>query len=72
MVRGILTGHVMEAVGSEVFSGAQGREIVDETLGQLDTLRHAGRDARHAPQPAPVRAAAESTVGHDRRRRRAA
>ncbi len=36
MVRGILTGHVMEAVGNEVFNGAQGRAIVDETLGQLD------------------------------------
>ena len=37
MVRGMLTGHVMEAVGKEVFSGAQGRAIVDETLRQLDT-----------------------------------
>jgi ABC-2 type transport system permease protein len=37
MVRGILTGHVMEAVGGEVFGGAQGRAIVDETLGQLDS-----------------------------------
>jgi ABC-2 type transport system permease protein len=37
MVRGILTGHVMEAVGKEVFSGSQGRAIVDETLAQLDT-----------------------------------
>jgi ABC-2 type transport system permease protein len=36
MVRGILTGHVMEAVGKEVFGGTQGRAIVDETLGQLD------------------------------------
>jgi ABC-2 type transport system permease protein len=38
MVRGILTGHVVQAVGGEVFGGAQGREIVDETLGQIDTL----------------------------------
>ena len=38
MVRGILTGHVIQAVGGEVFGGAQGREIVDETLGQIDTL----------------------------------
>jgi len=37
MVRGVLTGHVMEAVGKEVFGGAQGRAIVDETLKQLDT-----------------------------------
>ena len=36
MVRGVLTGHVMEAVGKEVFGGAQGRAIVDETLSQLD------------------------------------
>ena len=37
MVRGVLTGHVMEAVGKEVFGGAQGRTIVDETLRQLDS-----------------------------------
>jgi ABC-2 type transport system permease protein len=37
MVRGMLTGHVMEAVGAEVFSGPQGRAIVNETLGQLET-----------------------------------
>jgi ABC-2 type transport system permease protein len=37
MVRGMLTGYVMEAVGNEVFSGAQGRAIVNETLGQLET-----------------------------------
>jgi ABC-2 type transport system permease protein len=36
MVRGMLTGHVMEAVGREVFGGAQGRAIVDKTLSQLD------------------------------------
>jgi ABC-2 type transport system permease protein len=36
MVRGMLTGHVMEAVGREVFGGAQGRAVVDETLSQLD------------------------------------
>ena len=37
MVRGVLTGHVMEAVGKEVFGGVQGRSIVDETLRQLDS-----------------------------------
>src|SRR6185503_9875610 len=37
MVRGMLTGHVMEAVGREVFGGAQGRAIVDETLNQLES-----------------------------------
>ncbi len=37
MVRGMLTGYVMEAVGNEVFNGAQGRAIVDQTLSQLDS-----------------------------------
>jgi len=36
MVRGVLIGHVMEAVGNEVFNGAQGRTIVSESLSQLD------------------------------------
>jgi ABC-2 type transport system permease protein len=36
MVRGMITGHVMEAVGQEVFNGAEGRALVDETVGQLD------------------------------------
>jgi ABC-2 family transporter len=37
MVRGMLTGHVMEVVGREVFNGAPGRAIVDETLRSLDS-----------------------------------
>jgi linearmycin/streptolysin S transport system permease protein len=36
MVRGALTGHVMEAVGQQMFGGAQGRALVDDTLKQLD------------------------------------
>jgi ABC-type Na+ efflux pump permease subunit len=32
MVRGILTEHVMEAVSREMFGGAQGRALLDETL----------------------------------------
>ena len=32
MVRGIMTQHVMEAVSREMFSGAQGRQLVDEML----------------------------------------
>ncbi len=36
MVRGILTGHVLEAVGREVFSGERGQQLVDETLANLD------------------------------------
>jgi ABC-2 type transport system permease protein len=38
MVRGILTGHVMEAVGGEVFGGAQGQTIVNDTLSQIDSI----------------------------------
>jgi ABC-2 type transport system permease protein len=38
MVRGMLTGHVMEAVGQEMFSGAQGRTLVDEALTDIDAI----------------------------------
>jgi ABC-2 type transport system permease protein len=37
MVRGMLTGHVMEAVGKEVFVGNQGRTLVDEALRDVDS-----------------------------------
>jgi ABC-2 type transport system permease protein len=36
MVRGILTQHVMEAVSKEMFSGEQGRKVVEQTLPQLE------------------------------------
>jgi ABC-2 type transport system permease protein len=36
MVRGVMTMHVMEAVSREMFSGEQGRQLVDKTLPQLD------------------------------------
>ena len=36
MVRGILTQHVMEAVSREMFGGAQGRELVEQTLPQIE------------------------------------
>jgi len=36
MVKGLLTGHVMEAVSQQVFSGAQGRTLVEEGLRNLD------------------------------------
>ena len=36
MVQGILTGHVMEAVSKEMFSGPTGRKMVTDTLAQLD------------------------------------
>jgi ABC-2 type transport system permease protein len=33
----MLTGHVMEAVGKEMFSGPQGRSLVDDTVKGLDS-----------------------------------
>jgi ABC-2 type transport system permease protein len=36
MVQGILTGHVMEAVSKEMFTGQTGRDVVKDTLGRLD------------------------------------
>ncbi len=38
MVRGMLTGHVMEAVGQEMFSGVQGRALVGEALANIDAI----------------------------------
>jgi ABC-2 type transport system permease protein len=37
MVRGILTGHVMEAVSKEMFGGPQGRAIIDRTLPEIES-----------------------------------
>lgn len=42
MVRGILTQYVMQAVTSELFTGEQGRTLVDDTLKTLDTGAVAG------------------------------
>jgi ABC-2 type transport system permease protein len=42
LVRGLMTEHVMTAVSAEMFSGASGRTLVDETLNQLDTAPSAG------------------------------
>ena len=36
MVQGMLTGHVMEAVSKEMFSGRTGRAMAKDTLAQLD------------------------------------
>ena len=36
MVRGVLTQHVMEAVSREMFSGEQGRQMIDRTLPQIE------------------------------------
>ena len=38
MVRGILAEHVMQAVSKEMFGGAQGRSLVDQTLPQIESL----------------------------------
>jgi ABC-2 type transport system permease protein len=37
MVRGVMTQHVMEAVSREMFSGDQGRQLVDRTLPLVDS-----------------------------------
>jgi ABC-2 type transport system permease protein len=39
MVRGIMTQHVMESVSREMFTGAAGRQVVDETLQNLGGSR---------------------------------
>lgn len=36
LVRGILTEHVMQAVSAEMFTGDQGKKLVDDTLAQLN------------------------------------
>jgi ABC-2 type transport system permease protein len=36
LVRGILAEHVMQSVSAEMFTGEQGRQIIDETLQTLD------------------------------------
>jgi ABC-2 type transport system permease protein len=36
MVRGVMTQHVMEAVSKEMFSGDQGRDMIDKTLPQIE------------------------------------
>ena len=38
MVRGVLAEHVMEAVSKEMFGGAQGRSLVEQTLPRIDSL----------------------------------
>ncbi|PWU11872.1 MAG: ABC transporter [Terriglobia bacterium] len=36
MVQGILTGHVMQAVSKEMFTGQAGREVIDQSLRDLE------------------------------------
>jgi ABC-2 type transport system permease protein len=37
MIRGVMTQHVMEAVSKEMFGGAQGRQMVEKTLPQIQS-----------------------------------
>jgi ABC-2 type transport system permease protein len=39
MVRGLLTQHVMQAVSKEMFTGAAGQKMIDETLSRIDELK---------------------------------
>lgn len=45
LVRGILTQHVMESVSAEMFSGVQGRKLIDDTLAQIDSTAMQGEQA---------------------------
>lgn len=45
LVRGVLTQHVMESVSAEMFSGAQGRTLIDDTLSQIDGMTLQGEQA---------------------------
>ena len=38
MVRGVLTQHVMEAVSREMFGGDQGKQLVEKTLPQIESV----------------------------------
>ncbi|HUR32734.1 MAG TPA: ABC transporter permease [Vicinamibacterales bacterium] len=43
LVRGILTEHVMQSVSAEMFTGEQGRTLVDDTLTRLDQTTLSGQ-----------------------------
>ena len=42
LVRGVLTEHVMQSVSAEMFTGEQGKKVVDETLQRLDEAQITG------------------------------
>lgn len=48
MVQGILTGHAMEAVSKEMFSGQTGRDAVDESLARVRENTAIAPDQQHA------------------------
>lgn len=72
MVRGMLTGHVMEVVGREVFNGTQGRTLVDETLrglagsgmpaAQQETLRNLLQSVQRLNQQTDASGSAPANV----------
>jgi ABC-2 type transport system permease protein len=39
MVRGLVTQHVMESVSREMFGGQRGQQLIDDTLGQMDSIQ---------------------------------
>lgn len=74
LVRGVLTEHVMQSVSAEMFTGDQGRKLVDDTLASLDTMPMAGqqqvmlRDLLQSARkfysaPAPATAAPPAPAG---------
>ncbi len=74
LVRGVLTEHVMQSVSAEMFTGDQGRTLVDDTLASIDTvpmatqqqalLRDLLQSARtFYNQPAPAAAAPPAQAG---------
>lgn len=48
LVRGVMTEHVMQSVSAEMFTGQQGRKLVDETLQQLDSATITGLNSSQA------------------------
>lgn len=48
LVRGVMTEHVMQAVSAEMFTGEQGRKLVDETLQTLDSSTITGLSSSQA------------------------
>jgi ABC-2 type transport system permease protein len=48
MVRGIMAGHVMEAVTKEMFGGPQGRSLIQRTLPGVDSMQGIGGAQRAA------------------------
>ena len=43
LVRGVLTEHIMQSVSAEMFTGDQGRTLVDDTLAAIDAMPMAGQ-----------------------------